>query len=183
MAKFPLLSDRLRLRLIGESDLMAIHDLHSIPEVDEYNTLGIPKDLAETKAVLATWLAKQEGPEITQYTFAIELKEEETAMLGLIALSHLNPKYRRAEVWYKFQPKSWGKGYGTEALACLINFAFDQLHLHRIEAGCAIDNIGSIRVLEKVGMQREGRKRQVLPLKSGWSDNFEYAILESDKPV
>jgi RimJ/RimL family protein N-acetyltransferase len=49
-----------------------------------------------------------------------------------------------------------------------------------MEAGCAADNIGSIRTLEKVGMVKEGRKRKVLPLKSGWSDTFEYAILESD---
>jgi ribosomal-protein-alanine N-acetyltransferase len=49
-----------------------------------------------------------------------------------------------------------------------------------MEAGCAVDNKGSFTVLEKAGMVREGRLRQVLPLKSGWSDNFEYSILESD---
>jgi hypothetical protein len=52
--------------------------------------------------------------------------------------------------------------------------------LHRIKAGCAVENIASIKVLEKVGMIREGRGRQLLPLKSSWSDNFQYAILETD---
>ena len=55
------------------------------------------------------------------------------------------------------------------------------LRLHRIETGCAVGNIGSIRVLEKAGMVREGRLRQVLPLRSGWSDNFKYSILETDE--
>lgn len=62
----------------------------------------------------------------------------------------------------------------------MLEFGFTELNLHRIEAGCAVENTGSIRVLEKVGMIREGRKRKVLPLKNGWSDNFHYAILSSD---
>jgi RimJ/RimL family protein N-acetyltransferase len=77
----------------------------------------------------------------------------------------------------------WGKGFGTESLNTILDFGFKELNLHRIEAGCAVDNIASIKVLEKVGMIREGRKRQVLPLKSGWSDNFEYAIVETDKRI
>lgn len=77
-------------------------------------------------------------------------------------------------------PDYWNKGFGTETLHEILNFGFEKLQLHRIEAGCAVDNIASIKVLEKVGMNREGRKRQVLPLKSGWSDNYEYAILSTD---
>lgn len=57
---------------------------------------------------------------------------------------------------------------------------FDHLKLHRIEAGCAVANTGSVKVLEKAGMLKEGRKRKVLPLKEGWSDNYEFAMLEED---
>ena len=63
----------------------------------------------------------------------------------------------------------------------MIDFGFKTLKLHRIEAGCAVDNIGSIKVLERSGMIREGRKRQVLPLTTGWSVNFIYSLLESDE--
>jgi [ribosomal protein S5]-alanine N-acetyltransferase len=49
-----------------------------------------------------------------------------------------------------------------------------------VEAGCAIGNTGSIKVLEKAGMKREAHTRQLLPLKSGWSDNYGYAILSTD---
>ncbi len=62
----------------------------------------------------------------------------------------------------------------------MIQFGFKTLKLHRIEAGCAVENHASIKVLEKAGMIREGRGRQILPLKSGWADNFEYAILENE---
>ena len=90
------------------------------------------------------------------------------------------PKYKKGEIWYKIHPNFWNKGYATEALMGLLHFAFNNLGMHRIEAGCAVENFASIKVLEKVGMTREGRKRKVLPLKMGWSDNFEYAILEED---
>ncbi len=76
-----------------------------------------------------------------------------------------NRKYRNAEVWYKLHTDYWGNGFGTECLTEIISFGFDKLNLHRIEAGCAVENTGSVRVLEKVGMFKEGRKRKVLPLK------------------
>jgi len=83
-------------------------------------------------------------------------------------------------VWYKIHPDFWNKGFATEGLKAVIDFGFETLKLHRIEAGCAVDNIGSLKVLEKAGMLQEGRGRKLLPLKQGWSDNFKYAILETD---
>ncbi len=62
----------------------------------------------------------------------------------------------------------------------MLDLGFDHLKLHRLQAGCAVGNLGSIKVLEKVGMIKEGRGRQILPLSTGWSDNYEYSILESD---
>ena len=62
----------------------------------------------------------------------------------------------------------------------MIEQAFNRFLLHRIEAGVAVQNEKSIRVLEKLGMKREGRHREILPLISGWSDNFSYALLLSE---
>ncbi len=59
----------------------------------------------------------------------------------------------------------WRKGYTTEALTKLLDFGFNELKLHRIEAGCAIENIASNKVLEKVGMTKEGIKRKILPIR------------------
>jgi RimJ/RimL family protein N-acetyltransferase len=50
----------------------------------------------------------------------------------------------------------------------IFDFGFNTLKL-RISAGCAIENIGSFKVLEKAGMIREGHSRQLIPLKTGWS--------------
>ncbi|MCC9135997.1 GNAT family N-acetyltransferase [Pontibacter silvestris] len=180
MKRTDLFTERLKLRLIDMSDVVSVHQLHSLPETDMFNTLGIPKNISETHSVIEPWVQDNQQQEITNYTFAIE-QNKGNQFIGLIALKLRSRKYNRAEVWYKLHSAYWGKGFGTEALSRILDFGFNDLKLHRIEAGCAVDNIGSSRVLEKAGMTKEGRKRQVLPLKSGWADNFEYAILETDK--
>ena len=177
--KVALTTESLSLRLFEESDLEAIHRLQSIPEVDEYNTLGIPKDFEETKTVMRPLLEAAKKEKIDYYTFAIEQKKDD-GFVGLIALVLGSKKYNIAEVWFKLNPSYWGNGFATEALNAMLDLGFDTLKLHRIEAGCAVDNVASRKVLEKAGMQMEGRRRKTLPLKTGWSDNFEYAILESD---
>lgn len=173
-------SKRLIIRPLSSSDVVAIHSLHTKPEVDEFNTLGIPKDFAETEEIVDSWIKKENQTPIEQYTFVIETQNSKD-FVGIMALGMSNAKYNKAEIWYKLMPTFWGNGYATEAIKWLLEFAFEELHLHRVEAGCAVDNEGSIRVLEKIGMLKEGRKREVLPLKRGWSDNYIYAILKEDK--
>lgn len=169
---------RLKLRIISEEDSEQVHALLSLPETDRYNTAGIPKDKHATTELIRGWVLECEKGQL--FPFLIE-KNDGNAMCGLISMRMGKPNYKRGEVSYKIFPQDWSKGYATEALEALIDFGFDKLGLHRIEAGCAVENTGSIRVLEKAGMQREGRCRQLLPLSSGWSDNFEYAILETDR--
>ena len=180
MEEIVVLTKRTKLRLIEMSDLEDIHALHSLPEIDEFNTLGIPENIEATRSIMKIWLADNKGGEMTNYIFAIEDKFS-NVFIGLFGLKLSSNKYKRGEVWYKFHSDHWNKGFATEVLVAMIDFGFKRLNLHRIQAGCAVDNIGSIKVLEKAGMIREGRGRQVLPLRSGWSDNFEYAILETDK--
>ena len=100
--------------------------------------------------------------------------------IGLIALVSGKPNYRIAEVWFKILPRFWNKGYTTEALVELLRFGFMNLGLHRIEAGCAVENIASATVLEKAGMVREGTKRKLIPKDGAWMDAYMYALLEED---
>jgi RimJ/RimL family protein N-acetyltransferase len=85
---------------------------------------------------------------------------ETNQFIGLIALNLGKLNFKIAEVWYKIHPAYWRQGYTTEALTKLLKFGFFNLGLHRIEAGSAIKNIASIKVLEKVGMTREGIKKK-----------------------
>ncbi len=165
---------RLLIRSISTLDLEETHDLLSSPEIDKFNTAGIPENILESKSIVDHWISNSKS-----FVFAIETLEERK-FIGLIGINLGKEKYRNAEVWFKIKTAFWNKGFATEALKQIISFGFENLSLHRIEAGCAIDNIGSIKVLEKVGMTKEAHTRKLLPLKSGWSDNYGYAILSTD---
>lgn len=172
-------SDRLLLRPVTELDIAKIHLLNSNEEIARFNTSEIPESIEETKAILENWILENSKENTQRFTFAIELKND-TQFIGLIGINLGRIKYKNAEVWFKFDTKFWGKGFATEALKEILKFGFADLKLHRIEAGCAVENIGSIKVLEKVGMLREAHTRKLLPLKSGWSDNYGYAKLSTD---
>lgn len=171
-------TSRLILREVKNDDLADVHELHSFPEVDEFNTLGIPENEAVTAEILSAWLQHGNGSNRTKYIFVIETLDK--IFVGLIALTAIDLKFKSAKIWYKLLPTQWRQGFATEALRGLIAFAFEDLLLHRLEAGCAVNNVVSCKVLEKTGMIKEGGKRKVLPIRNEWIDNYEFAILEDD---
>ncbi len=170
---------RLLLVEISADDIEAIHQLHSIPEVDEFNTLGIPKSLDETKKVMQASLDAQLQSPRSSYTWKI-LTKELNEFIGLAGFFLSNDKFRLGEIYYKLDPKYWGKGYATEVAKELIINGFDEFKLHKVEAGVVTENSQSIKVLEKAGMTREGLRRKILPIRGKWVDNYHYAIVEDD---
>ena len=170
---------RLNIRQVSILDIDKIHELHSLPETDEFNTLGIPETIQTTNEIVKEWLVGQNSIPRTSYVFCIEHLST-NQFIGLMALNVGKANFRTAEVWFKIHVDFWRKGYTTEALTKLLAFGFSDLNLHRIEAGCAVENLASIRVLEKVGMTKEGMKRKILPIRGAWKDNYFYAILEED---
>ncbi len=170
-------TERLSLREIASSDLDAIHELLSLPETDFYNALGLPENINITKGYLDNWINNQSEQPRTLYVLVIE-DQISNNFLGLIALTLGKPKYRNAEAWFKLHVNHWGKGYATEAFKRLIDFGFDDLNLHRIEAGCAVENKASSKVIEKASLRLEGTSRKLLPHRGGWLDCYSYAILE-----
>ena len=84
------------------------------------------------------------------------------------------------EIWYLVEPESWGKGIATEAAKSLLDFGFGELGLHRIWATCLPENPGSARVLEKVGMRKEGFLVEHLKIHGVWKSCFLYAMLAEE---
>jgi len=124
-------SSRLKLLEITWNDLMDIHRLHSFPEVDEFNTLGIPKSIEDTKVVIRPLVEAQIEEPRKSYTWKIILKESE-AFIGLAGLMISNDKYKWGERYYKLLPSYWGKGFATEISRILIKYGFEYFHLHKV---------------------------------------------------
>ena len=172
-------SERLKLKEITWNDIANIHNLHSIPEVEEYNTIGIPKNLGTTKELLRPAINDQKNDQRKTYVWNLLLKDSDT-FIGIAGMSVSNDRFNYGEIYYKLHPDYWGKGFATEAAKTMILFGFKHLKLHRIEAGVATENTRSIKVLERIGMTQEGIRRKILPIRGEWIDNFHFAIVEGD---
>ncbi|MDP5099991.1 MAG: GNAT family N-acetyltransferase [Nonlabens sp.] len=172
-------SDRLIFRLLESSDLDDLHTLNLIHEVDRFNTMGIPESIEITKKLLVEKINDHNKETISKLTYSIRLKNSKD-FIGICGILFGQPKYKKAELWMKFNPAFWNQGYATETITRLLKACFEEHKLHRVEAGCAIENHASKKVLEKCGFVVEGIQRKNLPLKSGWSDNYEFGILEDE---
>jgi ribosomal-protein-alanine N-acetyltransferase len=84
------------------------------------------------------------------------------------------------ELGYEVAPNYWGKGYATEAARVVLDFGFDVLKLERVSAECVLENRGSSRVLEKLGMRWEGHLRRNQRMKGRWWDTLVYGILREE---
>jgi RimJ/RimL family protein N-acetyltransferase len=172
-------TERLILRDFKNSDWGALHELYMKPETVKYNPSGYPENEEASKAIVAGWARQADSRAREKYTAAI-IGKAESKFVGVISLDVGDRKYRKGEIWYKLLPDCWGRGFATEATKAMLAFGFEQLQLHRIESGCSIHNIASFKVMEKVGMTREGVKRKALPLDDCWHDAYLYAMLEED---
>src|SRR5579884_421038 len=165
---------RLRLRPLNMTDAPAMFAYGSDPEIARLGMWLPLANLAESEADIREVLAGYQNGE--QWTWAIEQQGDDT-MIGRCDLLKYRRIHRNAEVGYTLARQVWGKGYATEALHTLAQFAFSQLQLHRLEALVLDFNIASIRVLEKVGMRREGIKHEAYFVDGHFADLLCYGLL------
>ena len=99
---------------------------------------------------------------------------------GWITLVVSNWEHGLAEVGYALSTRFQSRGLMTDALAMLLDDLFANTLIERVEARCATENVGSQRVLEKNGFEREGRLRAYFKLRGRRVDNYLYALLRED---
>lgn len=87
---------------------------------------------------------------------------------------------KKQKIGYALSSEYWNQGYATESTKEVIRFSFIEIGINRIEARCNYDNVGSYRVLEKLGMSCEGILRRQLKIKGNFIDQRIYAVLKRD---
>lgn len=125
------------------------------PEVVRYLTWRTHGTVAETGAYLRHCL--EEWARGASYPFVIEELGQAGQPVGMI---HLHEGPGRVTFGYVLAQPSWGRGYMTEALTTLVDWALAQPQVWRAAAFCDIDNQASARVMEKAGMSFEGVLRR-----------------------
>jgi [ribosomal protein S5]-alanine N-acetyltransferase len=172
-----LTTPRLILRELEEDDFEALHELDS--DAQTWRFEHPPLSETETRLRLQRFLASQLESPRSHYYLALQIPPDR-GLKGLLKLTPAQPHIREYEIGWAVRREEWGKGYASEAARVLLAWAFEQLAAHRVIAFCHAENRPSERVMQKLGMQREGRTRETVFLEQAWCDELIYAILERE---
>jgi RimJ/RimL family protein N-acetyltransferase len=166
-------TQRLVLRQWSESDIPELVPLIGTPEVAA-TTLRIPHPYREEHArEFLSSIAKE-----NELRLSVRLRSD-GRLCGGVGL-HPNSAHQHAELGYWFGVPFWGNGYATEAAQAVVRYGFEHIKLHRIFASHFDGNLASARVLQKLGMQREGCMRQHILKWGKFIDLQIYAILREE---
>lgn len=172
-------TERLILRVYTENDFAAVHSYASCVENVLYTAWGFDSK-EKTRAFLQRSIQKSKETPVTDYQYAV-IQKDAGKLIGGCQLSISGPK---ASVGWILHRDYWKQGYATEIGKALLGFGFGELNVHRITAECDIENRSSYRVMERIGMRREGLFIASLPGNKlsdrQYSDGVLYAILKEE---
>jgi RimJ/RimL family protein N-acetyltransferase len=144
---------RLLLRPFGAGDAVLVHKIYSDPDVMRYVATGPMADIAITERLLADYTAHQVRH---GYSFWAVIERESGTLIGDAGL--YRTPVGEVELGYTLGTAWWGLGYATEAAARWLTFAFTELEVDEVVALAEPANTGSLHVLEKLGMRRDGER-------------------------
>ena len=164
----------MHLRRVVKKDVNEVFALRSNPETMKY----IPRPLLVTKEDALEHIkmidAKIENNE--GINWAIISKDNQN-LIGIIGLYRIKPEHFRAEIGYMLLPEHHGKGITTESIKEAVNYGFEIMKLHSIEAIIDSDNYASERVLQKSGFVKEAHLKENEYYEGRFLDTVIYSIL------
>lgn len=115
-----------------------------------------------------------------QIDFAVVARGDVGALLGGVSLNWVNDKDSRASLGYWLAPGARGRGVASRSVRLVARWAFETLHLARLEITCGPDNHGSQRVAQRCGFTREGVLRSHLAFKGARRDTVVFGLLAGE---
>ncbi|MFK7800200.1 MAG: GNAT family N-acetyltransferase [Anaerolineae bacterium] len=168
-------TERLILRPFTLRDAADVFDYATNPEWSRFLPVPEPYTFADAETFIALCLLRD--PKKAR-AWAIESVGK---VIGCVELHFKNDQQTLGEMHWSISQPHWGKGLMTEAAVAVCNTTFSTfISCHRIYAQALPENVGSWRVMEKIGMQHEGTLRQIFRLKGEWGDLATYAILRPE---
>ncbi|PWK08363.1 GNAT family N-acetyltransferase [Tumebacillus permanentifrigoris] len=171
-------SNRLILRQFSQQDVDSFYLYRSSPEVATFqsweNYQYHDAELFVRKQ--SKCVPDQPG---TWFQFAIALVET-NQLIGDCALHTLLGEPRIVEIGFTLAEEHQGNGYASEAVRALLSYVFTGLRKHKVIAFADVRNEKSIRLLERVGMRREGQLLENYMSKGQWVDEYQYSLLQSE---
>jgi RimJ/RimL family protein N-acetyltransferase len=168
---------RLYARRFEALDLQAFAAYRNDPEVARYQSWTSFSEQEAGEFIGSMALKNPSDP--GWFQFALQSRDD-NSLIGDCGLNIIEEDRRLAEIGFTIARAHWSKGYASEAVRALLNYAFNTFGLHRVTASADPRNAASCRVLEKAGLVREALFRRSLWFKGEWADDVVYAALRED---
>lgn len=172
-------TNRLRLRSFQDSDVPHFSAYRSDPLVAKYQSWDTPFTRTQASQFIDEMKAVVPGTPGEWYQIAIELKNDQI-LIGDCAFHILADDHRQAEIGFTLARSFQGQGFAFEAVTRLFDYLFEELHLHRIQAICDVDNLASSRLLERLGLRREAHFIENIWFKGEWRSEYVYGLLQKE---
>lgn len=172
-----LVSSRIVLRALRDDDVPALFEIFSDADAMKYWSWPAFTDVSQARRLLDDIRAYAAAGTLFQWGIA---RREDDVVVGTTTLYQIDAAHRRAEIGFALARKAWGRGLAGEAVGRLIEYAFNDMDLHRIEADPDPGNTASIRLLEKQGFKYEGLMRERYFLGGQAMDAAIYGLLRRE---
>ena len=172
---FTLPCARMRLRFLTPADADALFAVYADPQAMRFWSAPAWTDPAKARALIEESEAGYRSGRMLQ--LAIEMQG---SVAGTVTLYKLDRGNRRCEIGFMLARPHWGRGLMQEALPAVLDYAFDVMDMHRIEADVDPRNTASSRLLERLGFRHEGRLRERWFVNGEVCDSDYYGLLRHE---
>ena len=172
-------TERILLRQLSEDDAGELYFLRSDPEVLKY----IGREPAKSVKATAEFIGQINADidENIVILWGMALKDNPYKIIGTVCIWHIMKEHSRGELGYVLHPGFWKKGLMKEALTAVVNYAFDKLEFHSLEADVHPGNVASVALLESMGFVKEAHFKENVCLLGKFEDTLIFSLLESNR--
>jgi RimJ/RimL family protein N-acetyltransferase len=172
-------AERIFLRRFRPADLDDFVAYRSLPDVARYQSWEAPYPRDEGERFIQDMQTAQPDTPGDWFQFAVGLRPA-GRLIGDVAAMPDPDDPRQVEIGFTIAPAYQGRGYATEAARRLLDYLFGQRAKHRVTANCDARNDASARVLQRIGMRREGHLLESSWVKDEWTDDLLFAVLRRE---
>lgn len=172
-------TNRLILRPMTMDDAESLFSYRSIPQVNTYTYTPVWTSLDDARKHLENYVPKVNSPASGFGKWMI-VRQDTNEVIGDVFLSKDSELQGTTEVGYMIHPNHAGHGFATEAVHEALRIGFEEWGVHRIYARVDEENVGSVRVCQKLGMRQEGYLLENDRRGDVWSNELVFAMLDRE---
>ncbi|NNC96498.1 MAG: GNAT family N-acetyltransferase [Gammaproteobacteria bacterium] len=174
MQEFLIKNEQIGLSAISESDRPRFFYLQQDVEINKY--IRVPQADPEVEKFFQALIRPWSEEENAWHGFGVRRLDDDDLM-GLAFYRYKNKLAEVLEIGWKMHPDVWGKGLATHAATLLMRHLSSKYPVHKYVAYCDAGNAASERIMQKLGMQKEGHFKSDFKIGDEWRDDVAYGLV------